>query len=253
MNKYQKSLFHLNVYCAKAKNQLNYINTEDDYVQLTQNPDLSIDDYQIDLITGVEGTTVANLEWVIDGKKLRAEPIMETLSYMRGIRAHCLSPVFSFRDEKKRPSAVILYAINDLTEPLTVSFKYVNGNDEAYAKKVAEEKKRRDKEAIGLFVKTGQDVINVFFKLASEEVTESIVKVEAVIQMGHNLYQNFPVEENRLKSAVTFASYKDLAYGNYLITVKQLSKDGKTVAETSITTKIEPEHHGPVRPCNIIG
>ena len=140
----------------------------------------------------------------------------------------------------------------DLTESLTVSFKYVNGDDEAYAEKVAEEKKRRDKEAIGLFVKTGQDVINVFFKLASEEVTESIVKVEAVIQMAHNLYQNFPVEENRLKSAVTFASYKDLAYGNYLITVKQLSKDGKTVAETSITTKIEPEYHGPVRPVNII-
>lgn len=111
---------------------------------------------------------------------------------------------------------------DDICEPLICRLKFIEVDHDIYDSKVQAE----INESIKPEHKTGVDLVNIYWNLVSDAVSESQVNLYFISPTGERLIGKYK------ESETTFKSVTGLAFGRYCYEIIEFDKNGKELART---------------------
>jgi hypothetical protein len=215
MNKYQEFLLEkyvrIFVYKELKSDEAKYSShIENGSFELKQDDNYHITKYSI----GIFGLPVLHVE--LNGQKYK--PNENGLTRLE----------LDFEDQCKE---LVLYAKDDIIEPIHVSIIYTSADKSAYDAKLAAESRAALRAALvkkaSIGVGTGESLITVRFKPVSDAYAYS--KVE--LYSENQLMAKFKTDED-----VFFKSITDLAYGVYRVKLVQYTSGNDVLFESDLIT-----------------
>lgn len=130
-------------------------------------------------------------------------------------------------DFKDRIEKIKICFVNGLADDLIIPVEYVESDIDVYYKKKYENERGKLKNAMSLKVNTGDDLVNIYWKLVNEEIEK--IEIELYVRYGNDrqLMASYTVD-----NTVFYKAISELAYGCYCFILRQIDKKGNFVVET---------------------
>lgn len=125
-------------------------------------------------------------------------------------------------DFDKKSSKVTIHFMDDIVEPIDLGIRYIEVDHSIYDAKVQKEVNSR----INPEHKTGNDLVNIYWDLVSERVSETRVILYSVSDGKERLIAKYKENE------AAFKSITGLAFGNYKYEIIEFDEEGKELART---------------------
>ena len=238
MNKYEKFAFNSKtgywISVIGTDNCYNpHIDTDTNELTVRQEEDINLTRYQF--VVACEEKALGKVSYLKGGKWASVKSITKENKaalasfnhFQRAIESGCSLFVIDL-DFNDRINTIRFEYKNNIVDPVEISVNYVEANKDQYYQKVAAAKRAEMLAEMSVVCKTGDNLVNVFWKNANQNVKS--VLFELFLDNQQQL-----IMREKMGSGILFKSVQGLAYGTYYFKLSQFDGAGKLIVETDLT------------------
>lgn len=242
MNKREKTIFSENTTYYMGNKQLRQleeatIDFDNKKIILKQNKDITITEYEFIVVASNENAPIYEILFECDGAWQKIEPGDQNhlghYNWGRVIEGEFWKIDLSFNTKYNKIKFVYK---NDMVDPIILEVDYQEADKKAYYKKLNKEKREELISHMSLNIRTGHDLVNIFWQNATKTVKKT--RVELFLNLdGSQRFLTIDLDENTFYKSIT-----GLAYGYYYCRVSQFDDNGNLiVASDMMSFHIEDE------------
>lgn len=196
---------------------------EDDLIELNQDDDITITKYPLTLKT--TDLVIEEVSIIKSGKSEKLQFTLEEID-KKIVKDRNYNIVFDFDN---RIDAIELKFHENFADPLRINIKYIEADKNSYHEKQENLKQAELIAAMNVSHRTGQDLVNIYWRHASTEV--EITKIDLYVKDEN---EKMKIASYNCDNETMFKSIGGLAFGDYEYQLAQYHKDNRLIAQTDL-------------------
>lgn len=208
-----------------------------DKIVLTQNDDISISDYVLDIVN----ESIESIFAIKDSERKEFSKKVDDTSTSTFFRDEPKEKLFIAIDFENKFDGIEIVFKNNLADNLFLPIEYVLADKEKYYAKKEQERKDNLLKTASIKVSTGADLVNIYFQPCCDKYERTEISLyipkDYITVGGKYGPEKQPstwslIKKCKIEADDFFKSISGLAYGKYAFILKQFDKTGNILLET---------------------